>query len=107
MKQIVTSSSVKMTDVVREELAKVQLPQTHQASFDPRIILGKLIVANTKIMDSKKKPIWLEFENGQQKSDDEEAETIKQVNVFTITFQHASKIELTSRIWNNISKIRK
>ena len=50
-------------DILKEELGKADLPKQFQAPFDPRISLGKLIVDKSKVMDSKKRPLWLEFDN--------------------------------------------
>ena len=60
-KQTTTNGTI---ENLREEISKLPLPKTFQAPYDPRIVLGSVLVDKTKIMDSKKKPIWLEFANG-------------------------------------------
>lgn len=57
------AANAKGGDSLKDEIAKIDLPETFQAPFDPRITLGKLIVDKSKIMDSKKRPLWLEFVN--------------------------------------------
>ncbi len=67
------ATGARLNEVLRDESAKISLPATFQAPFDPRIVLGKLAVDKSKIMDSKKRPIWLEFANGagaQNETDD-------------------------------------
>ncbi|CAK8685467.1 unnamed protein product [Clavelina lepadiformis] len=62
------SSGSKVVELLREELRNINFPEKFRAHFDPRISLGKLVVDKCKIMDSKKKPLWLEFENGDENS---------------------------------------
>lgn len=56
-------SSNKMAELLREELRNTELPKCFQAPYDPKITLGALKIEKSKIMDSKKKPLWLEFDN--------------------------------------------
>lgn len=56
-------SSNKMAELLREELRNTTLPKCFQAPYDPKITLGALRIEKSKIMDSKKKPLWLEFDN--------------------------------------------
>nr|CAB3264880.1 phosphatidylinositol 4,5-bisphosphate 3-kinase catalytic subunit gamma isoform [Phallusia mammillata] len=53
----------KVGDGLKDEISKLALPDRFQAPFDPRISLGRLVVDKSKIMDSKKRPVWLEFAN--------------------------------------------
>jgi len=64
MKISKSSNSAKLNDWLRHNLQKFTLPSTFQAPYDPRVIFGKLIVEKVRVMDSKKRPVWLEFENG-------------------------------------------
>ncbi|CAK4984726.1 unnamed protein product [Aphanomyces euteiches] len=41
------------------------LPSSFQLPIDPRIEVGKLIVAKCYVMNSAKSPLWLEFENAE------------------------------------------
>ena len=58
-----TAGGTKSIEILREELNKLTLPDNFQAPFDPRITLGTLIVDKCKVMDSKKRPLLLEFKN--------------------------------------------
>nr|XP_039271894.1 phosphatidylinositol 4,5-bisphosphate 3-kinase catalytic subunit gamma isoform-like isoform X1 [Styela clava] len=68
----------KMAELLREELRNVgDFPDSFQAPYDPRITLGRLIVEKSKVMDSKKKPLWLEFENFDKNVIHEQDKTIR------------------------------
>uniref|UniRef100_H2YQZ6 phosphatidylinositol 3-kinase n=1 Tax=Ciona savignyi TaxID=51511 RepID=H2YQZ6_CIOSA len=61
-----SSSGPKSNEIIRDQLSRISLPDQFKAPFDPRITLGRLIAEKSKIMDSKKKPLWLEFMNGDE-----------------------------------------
>lgn len=56
-------SSNKMAELLRDELRLTHFPECFQAPYDPKVTLGALKIEKAKIMDSKKKPLWLEFDN--------------------------------------------
>ncbi|KDO31801.1 hypothetical protein SPRG_03721 [Saprolegnia parasitica CBS 223.65] len=45
------------------------LPASYQLPIDPRVEVGKLIVAKCKVMSSAKLPLWLVFENAEAGGD--------------------------------------
>ncbi|OQR87155.1 phosphatidylinositol kinase [Achlya hypogyna] len=45
------------------------LPRSYQLPIDPRVEVGKLIVAKCKVMSSAKLPLWLVFENAEAGGD--------------------------------------
>uniref|UniRef100_A0AAV2M1M4 phosphatidylinositol 3-kinase n=1 Tax=Knipowitschia caucasica TaxID=637954 RepID=A0AAV2M1M4_KNICA len=47
---------------LRDLLEKCDLPSEFVLPFDPRIKVGKILLGRCKVMASKKKPMWLEFE---------------------------------------------
>ncbi|KAK7883989.1 hypothetical protein WMY93_027112 [Mugilogobius chulae] len=47
---------------LREFLQSCDLPHEFVLPFDPRVKVGSLILDKCKLMASKKKPLWLEFE---------------------------------------------
>lgn len=59
----IAAGGTKVIEILRERLSSLKLPEKFQAPFDPSITLGKLIVDKCKVMDSKKRPLWLEFRN--------------------------------------------
>lgn len=69
------SKQYKQGSEIKEELVKLDFPSSFQAPYDPRTCLGNLVTEKLKVMDSKKKPIWLEFQNGMLK--EKTNETIK------------------------------
>jgi phosphatidylinositol-4,5-bisphosphate 3-kinase len=56
--------------VLRAQLADLQLPYRLQLPFDPSVEVRGLKVAQCKVMDSKKLPLWLVFENWNPRAPD-------------------------------------
>lgn len=50
-------------DFAREYLAKYQLPDSFSPPYDPLVTMGNLNNQKSRVMDSKKTPLWLEFQN--------------------------------------------
>uniref|UniRef100_UPI00358DFB64 phosphatidylinositol 4,5-bisphosphate 3-kinase catalytic subunit gamma isoform-like n=1 Tax=Myxine glutinosa TaxID=7769 RepID=UPI00358DFB64 len=48
---------------LQDELRKITLPSNFRMPYDPCVRAGKLKLEKSKVMPSKKKPLWLEFEN--------------------------------------------
>eukprot|EP01087_Luapelamoeba_hula_P016091 TRINITY_DN4916_c0_g1_i1.p1 TRINITY_DN4916_c0_g1~~TRINITY_DN4916_c0_g1_i1.p1 ORF type:complete len:1562 (+),score=232.28 TRINITY_DN4916_c0_g1_i1:66-4751(+) len=53
--------------VLHAELEKIQFPAKFQLPLDPRQEVGGLLVPKCKVMDSKKLPVWLVFENVEER----------------------------------------
>mmetsp|Transcript_21393 Transcript_21393/g.34853 ORF Transcript_21393/g.34853 Transcript_21393/m.34853 type:complete len:940 (+) Transcript_21393:3108-5927(+) len=57
------SSKMDRLNFVRTELHKINdlLPQSFQLCLDPKIVVKGMVVQGCKVMNSKKKPLWLKF----------------------------------------------
>mmetsp|Transcript_17506 Transcript_17506/g.30852 ORF Transcript_17506/g.30852 Transcript_17506/m.30852 type:complete len:399 (-) Transcript_17506:1326-2522(-) len=57
------TSKVERLRFVRRELTKVneQLPGSFQLCLEPQIVVSDMVVSKCKVMNSKKKPLWLKF----------------------------------------------
>jgi phosphatidylinositol-4,5-bisphosphate 3-kinase len=47
----------------RLALEQIHIPPHFHLPMDPRLVVRSLVISKCKVMDSKKKPFWLEFEN--------------------------------------------
>ena len=56
--------------MLREELAKLELPPRFPLPLDPRLECSGLRIEKCKSMDSKKVPLWLVFTNADPVGDD-------------------------------------
>lgn len=60
---IKSSGKKEKSAVLREMLANVELPPRFKLPLSPRLECKGLLVQGCKVMDSKKQPLWLVFEN--------------------------------------------
>ncbi|KAH0785656.1 Phosphatidylinositol 3- and 4-kinase family protein [Histomonas meleagridis] len=51
------------TDHLRQRLKSIEIPEEFHLPMDPRLIVKSFIIDQCKVMNSKKKPFWLTFEN--------------------------------------------
>jgi phosphatidylinositol-4,5-bisphosphate 3-kinase len=51
------------TGPFREALAQIEIPAEFHLPMDPRLIVSSFIIPKCKVMNSKKKPFWLAFQN--------------------------------------------
>ena len=51
------------TTQFREALTKVEIPKEFHLPMDPRLVVDSFIVEKCRVMNSKKKPLWLAFRN--------------------------------------------
>ncbi|KAL5517410.1 hypothetical protein EMCRGX_G002951 [Ephydatia muelleri] len=58
-----TGSQKGVADYAKEELQKYTLPESFSPPYDPSVRMGQLNVNKSRVMDSKKTPLWLEFSN--------------------------------------------
>nr|XP_018668461.1 phosphatidylinositol 4,5-bisphosphate 3-kinase catalytic subunit gamma isoform isoform X1 [Ciona intestinalis]XP_026691477.1 phosphatidylinositol 4,5-bisphosphate 3-kinase catalytic subunit gamma isoform isoform X1 [Ciona intestinalis] len=104
MKLSKNSNSGLKTEILREQLARISLPETFKAPFDPRITLGRLMAEKSKIMDSKKKPLWLEFENADENVINESTSVIriifKQGDDLRQDMLTLQMLSLMGQLWN-------
>ena len=55
--------------VLRERLAQTDFPSSFQLPLTPNIKVRGIVVEKCRVMESKKKPLWLTFENADPKGD--------------------------------------
>ncbi|KAI6649894.1 Phosphatidylinositol 4,5-bisphosphate 3-kinase catalytic subunit gamma isoform-like [Oopsacas minuta] len=55
--------TVNTVENIRNHISQIQLPEKFCPFYDPLVSVNKVDVSKVKIMDSKKKPLWLEFLN--------------------------------------------
>lgn len=52
--------------VLREKLSQTDFPSSFQLPINPNLVAKGIIVNKCRVMESKKKPLWLTFENAQK-----------------------------------------
>jgi phosphatidylinositol-4,5-bisphosphate 3-kinase len=57
-------SHAEATEQFRRSLESLTIPKEFHLPMDPRLVVRSFIINKCKVMDSKKKPFWLAFENG-------------------------------------------
>ncbi|KAH0790611.1 Phosphatidylinositol 3- and 4-kinase family protein [Histomonas meleagridis] len=57
---------VEATEHLKQRLKSVEIPEEFHLPMDPRLIVKSFIIEKCKVMNSKKKPLWLTFENASQ-----------------------------------------
>lgn len=62
-------SKERRLQVLRERLAQTDFPSSFQLPLTPNIKVRGIVVEKCKVMESKKKPLWLTFENADPKGE--------------------------------------
>jgi hypothetical protein len=67
--EIKKTKKTEQLSVLRELLSKIKLPPKFKLPLSPRIEVRGIVIEKCKVMDSKKLPLWLVFENNDPTGD--------------------------------------